>query len=263
MSYKKIVAGVATFAVASAMVVPAAFAAEATASGAPAPAPAPAKNAIAEAKAELQKAIDEAAKAAKELKGTNVLSVAIEKAKAVLATADEKGLGAAELKKAADELKAELKKVKEANKDNLEYKEKLQKDAVAYASKVLDQVAWFKDGTLKLTVADKEYTLAYLEGEAKALLALVKNAKAADLNTYQVEKQVELLKKAVAALESFVKKVDPSALTPKGLKAKEAAKKGGKKLPKTGEQTPVAPFAAAGAAALIAAGLIASRKVNA
>ena len=321
MSYKKLVAGIATAAVASAMVVPAAFAAvtydhnDANATSATSDkATAIEKKAdfeaekkavkentaltVAEVNAkvaaldkaiaalsndvkketleneknkaaeELEAAIADAKKAKSENKGTAALESAINKAQDVLDNKFEKSTK--DLKDAKSDLDKAVKAVKDVNKDNKDAKQKLIDDVLRKADKALDQLAWFNDRSDKVTVGDKVYTIDRLEAEILQYRTIVGDKNFVDNNTVTVKGYVAWLEKAIDALNAKLKSADPDALTPYGVKAKAACEKNvkvvkkGAALPKTSDVAPVAPIAAvAGSAALIAAGLVASRKVNA
>ncbi len=314
MSYKKIVAGVATFAVAAAMVVPSAFAytsdqynewaklvdganktaltdaaAKADAVTAKELALKSAKAAVEANKAEIKKQED-AIKAAEDAKKA---VKADDPAKAEKdALYDKQKQNAEAAKTAAEGKTADLEKaVKEAEKAVEEAKEAFEKSekaaagaveaaktvaAVAPADKVANELVEktlaeadklnVKINAINLTSLEKTYEqqVRTLQEGKKQLVAAMKALdgykKMAPNTKTALAKELQAVMDRLNKALGQIKDADLEKATDK---SKLAKKGNGKKLPKTGEQTPVAPFAAAGAAALIAAGLVASRKVNA
>ena len=314
MSYKKIVAGVATFAVAAAMVVPSAFAytsaeysdwaklvdganktaltdaaAKADAVTAKELALKSAKAAVEANKAEIKKQED-AIKAAEEAKKA---VKADDPAKAEKdALYDKQKQNAEAAKTAAEGKTADLEKaVKEAEKAVEEAKEAFEKAekaaagaveaaktvaAVAPADKVANELVEktlkeadklnIKINAINLTSLEKTYEqqVRTLQEGKKQLVAAIKALdgykKMAPNTKTALAKELQAVMDRLNKALGQIKDADLEKATDK---SKLAKKGNGKKLPKTGEQAPVAPFAAAGALALIAAGLVASRKVNA
>lgn len=289
MSYKKLVAGIATAAVASAMVVPAAFAIS--------------SSDYKDLKDETRYVQSDEFKKVVALEGKmDAAEKALNKAKEGLADVkkdiekyknDNGGVVSEDLQKKLTEAQNKVaekqdaydaaKKVFESSRDDLKDTDAKARVSSAYKDADKDSKKYTEDKieegrnllvdvrTTDLTSLDKTYRQQVRTIETKAVILkdLIDDIDANYENWEPAKRQAkaEELAQLISVVKGALNEIPDSVLA----KAKKAdvkkevkVVKKGSALPKTSDVAPVAPIAAvAGSAALIAAGLVASRKVNA
>lgn len=289
MSYKKLVAGIATAAVASAMVVPAAFAIS--------------SSDYKDLKDETRYVQSDEFKKVVALEGKmDAAENALNKAKEELAgvkkdiedyKSKHDGVVSEDLQKKLTEAQDKVakkqdaydaaKKVFESSRDDLKDTDAKARVSSAYKDADKDSKKYTEDKieegrnllvdvrTTDLTSLDKTYRQQVRTIETKAVILkdLIDDIDANYENWEPAKRQAkaEELAQLISVVKGALNEIPDSVLA----KAKKAdvkkevkVVKKGSALPKTSDVAPVAPIAAvAGSAALIAAGLVASRKVNA
>lgn len=289
MSYKKLVAGIATAAVASAMVVPAAFAISGSDYNDLK------DDARYEKSAEFEKVVALEAKmdAAKKDLNTAKDELAGVKKEIEKYKTDHDGVVSEDLQKKLTEAEKKVatnqdaydaaKKVFESSRDDLKDTDAKARVSSAYKDADKDSKKYTEDKlkegrdllvdvhTTDLTSLDKTYRqqVRTIETKAAVLKSLIDEIDANYKNWEPAKRQAkaEELAQLISVVKGALNEIPDSVLAKaKKADAKKEVKvvKKGSALPKTSDVAPVAPIAAvAGSAALIAAGLVASRKVNA